>query len=53
MKSTLKKRLDRLARPQGERLRVVTVYPGEAMPTAAQGELLVIIKKFCRPEALQ
>jgi hypothetical protein len=51
MTRTMKKRLDRLTQERGEKLRIVSVYPGDPMPTAEPGELLVVIRKFCAPES--
>jgi hypothetical protein len=51
----LRRRLHRLERErQGrERLRVVERWPGQPKPAAEPGELLVLVKQYGEPPAIQ
>jgi hypothetical protein len=51
----LRRRLHRLerARGGGERLRVVEWWPGQPRPKAEPGELLVLVKQYGEPPAIQ
>jgi hypothetical protein len=51
----LRRRLQRLERERGggERLRVVEWWPGQPKPAAEPGELLVLVKQYGEPPAIQ
>jgi hypothetical protein len=50
-----RRRLERLERERRgrERLRVVEWWPGEPKPAAEPGELLILVKRYGEPPAVQ